>query len=191
MLSPYAIAASCKAASVDFNSYRWLLISLDCDFRDVRGVMSLRIIETASCLSLTKTTSNIIAIRPQTRGREGIMEDLVGRLVANVGVDRSAAEKSVGIILDFLLKEGPADKVKALIDKIPGAEALLAIRSESGSGFSMGGIMGAGTKMMSAGLNMGQVQAVTRETIAYAREKIGDDAVGEIVGAIPGLSQFV
>jgi hypothetical protein len=119
------------------------------------------------------------------------MEDLVGRLVANVGVDRSAAEKSVGIILDFLLKEGPADKVKALIDKIPGAEALLAIRSESGSGFSMGGIMGAGTKMMSAGLNMGQVQAVTRETIAYAREKIGDDAVGEIVGAIPGLSQFV
>ena len=54
-----------------------------------------------------------------------------------------------------------------------------------------GGIMGAGTKMMAAGLSMGQVQAVTRETIAYAREKIGDDAVGEIVGAIPGLSQFV
>ena len=119
------------------------------------------------------------------------MEDLIGRLVANVGVDRSAAEKSVGIILDFLLKEGPADKVKALIDKIPGANALLSSQSESGSGFSMGGIMGAGTKMMAAGLSMGQVQAVTRETIGYAREKIGDDAVGEIVGAIPGLSQFV
>jgi hypothetical protein len=57
--------------------------------------------------------------------------------------------------------------------------------------FSMGGIMGAGTKMMAAGLSMGQVQGVTREIIAYAREKIGDDAVGEIVGAIPGLSQFV
>jgi hypothetical protein len=119
------------------------------------------------------------------------MEDLIGRLVANVGVDRSAAEKSVGIILDFLLKEGPADKVKALIDKIPGADASLSSQSESGSGFSMGGIMGAGTKMMAAGLSMGQVQAVTRETIGYAREKIGDDAVGEIVGAIPGLSQFV
>jgi hypothetical protein len=119
------------------------------------------------------------------------MEDLIGRLVANVGVDRSAAEKSVGIILDFLLKDGPADKVKALIDKIPGAEALLASQSEGAGGFSMGGIMGVGTKMMSAGLSMGQVQAVTRETIAYAREKIGDDAVGEIVGAIPGLSQFV
>ena len=45
--------------------------------------------------------------------------------------------------------------------------------------------------MMAAGLSMGQVQSVTRETIAYAREKIGDDAVGEIVGAVPGLSQSV
>jgi hypothetical protein len=38
---------------------------------------------------------------------------------------------------------------------------------------------------------MGQVQAVTREIIGYSREKLGEDAVGEIVGAIPGLGQFV
>jgi hypothetical protein len=57
--------------------------------------------------------------------------------------------------------------------------------------FSMGGLMGAGTKMMAAGLSMGQVQGVTKEVIAYSREKAGEDAIGEIVGAIPGLSQFV
>ena len=55
----------------------------------------------------------------------------------------------------------------------------------------MSGIKGAGTRMMSAGLSMDQVQAVTRETIAYVREKAGEDAVGEIVGAIPGLGQFI
>jgi hypothetical protein len=55
----------------------------------------------------------------------------------------------------------------------------------------MGGIMGAGTKMMAAGLTMDQVQGVTREVIGYAREQAGEDAIGEIVGAIPGLSQFV
>ena len=38
---------------------------------------------------------------------------------------------------------------------------------------------------------MGQVQAVTRQFIAYAREKVGEDELGEIVGAIPGLAQFV
>ena len=122
------------------------------------------------------------------------MEELVARLVAKVGVDRVAAEKAVGIILDFLRKEGPADKVQALIDRLPGAEALLQAQqgSDAGGGmFSMGGIMGAGTKMMAAGLSMGQVQGVTKEVIAYTREKIGEDAIGEIVGAIPGLSAFI
>ena len=52
------------------------------------------------------------------------MDELVARLVANVGVDKATAEKAVGIILDFLLKEGPSDKVQALIDQLPGAEAL-------------------------------------------------------------------
>jgi len=120
------------------------------------------------------------------------MEELVARLVANVGVDRSAAEKSVGIILDFLRKEGPPDKVQALIDRLPGAEALLqAQQADSGGGFGMGGIMGAGTKLMGIGLSMGQVQGVTREVIAYSREKAGEDTIGEIVGSIPGLSQFI
>ena len=119
------------------------------------------------------------------------MDELVARLVANVGIDKTAAEKAVGIILDFLRKEGPPDKVQALIDRLPGAEALIQAQQGDGGGFGMGGIMGAGTKMMGLGLSMGQVQNVTRETIAFAREKAGEDAIGEIVGAIPGLSQFV
>jgi hypothetical protein len=122
------------------------------------------------------------------------MEELITRLVANVGVDRVAAEKAVAIILDFLSKEGPPDKVPALIDKLPGAQALIQAQQgdDAGGGmFAMGGIIGVGTKMMAAGLSMGQVQGVTKEVIAYAREKAGEDAIGEIVGAIPGLSQFV
>jgi len=120
------------------------------------------------------------------------MDELVARLVAKVGVDKTAAEKAVGIILDFLQKEGPSEKVQTLIAKLPGAEALIkAQQNDAGGGFAMGGVMGAGTKMMAAGLSMSQVQAVTKETIAFAREKAGEDAIGEIVGAIPGLSQFV
>ena len=120
------------------------------------------------------------------------MDELVARLVAKIGVDKTVAEKAVGIILDFLQKEGPANKVQALIAKLPGAEALIkAQQNDAGGGFGMGGVMGAGTKMMAAGLSMSQVQGVTKETIAFAREKAGEDAIGEIVGAIPGLSQFV
>jgi len=112
------------------------------------------------------------------------MEELIGRLVSDVGVDRTAAETAVGIILDFLGKEGPADKIQLLIAKLPGAEELQR-KAASAGGSGMGGVMGAGMSMI------GQVQGVTRQFIAFAREKVGEDAVGEIVAAIPGLSQFV
>jgi hypothetical protein len=123
------------------------------------------------------------------------MDELIARLVANVGVDRAAADKAIGVIFEFLRKEGPADQVQALIERLPGAEALMqaqeGVDSSGGGMFAMGGIMGAGTKMMAAGLSMGQVQGVTREVIAYAREQVGDEAIEKIVGAIPGLSQFI
>ena len=124
------------------------------------------------------------------------MDELIARLVADVGIDRATAEKAVGIIIEFLVKEGPADKVQPLLAKLPGAEAVMqraATESDSAGlmAGAMGGVMGAGMRMMSAGLSMGQVQSVTRAVIAYTREKAGEDAVGEIVAAVPGLSQFV
>ena len=132
---------------------------------------------------------------PRLEALGGVMGELIARLVADVGIDRAAAEKAVGIIFDFLAKEGPADKVQPLLAKLPGAEAAMqkAANEDDGGlmGGAMGGVMGAGMRMMSAGLSMNQVQSVTRAVIAYAREKAGEDAVSEIVAAIPGLAQFV
>jgi hypothetical protein len=122
------------------------------------------------------------------------MDELVDRIVARVGVDRAVAEKSVGIIFDFLSKEGPTEKVHALLDRLPGADAALAAAraSDTGGMFgSMGGMMGVGSRLMAAGLGMGEIQGVTRELIAYAREQVGDAAVDEVVAAVPGLSQFI
>ena len=122
------------------------------------------------------------------------MSELADRIAANVGLDRTVAEKAVGIILDFLSKEGPADKVSALIARLPGSEALLqAARDEDNGGLfgGMGGIMGVGARLMGAGLDMGQIQAVTRELMAYSHERGVGDTLGEIAGAIPGLGQFI
>jgi hypothetical protein len=119
------------------------------------------------------------------------MDELIARIVASVGVDREAAQKAVGIIFEFLLSDGPTDKVRELMARIPGAEELVKAQGGGEGGFSMGGLMGAGTKMMAAGLSMDQIQGVTREFIAQAREIAGDEAVGEVVGAIPGLEQFI
>ncbi|HWM80518.1 MAG TPA: DUF2267 domain-containing protein [Pseudolabrys sp.] len=120
------------------------------------------------------------------------MDELIGRLVDAAGIDKATAEKVLAIILDFLNKEGPADTIKPLIDAMPGAAALIeAEQANAGGGFAMGGLMGAGSRMMAAGLGMGQIESVTRAFIAYAREKAGDDAVGAVVGAIPGLGQYI
>jgi hypothetical protein len=97
------------------------------------------------------------------------MDELIARLVADIGIDRAAAEKAVGIILDFLVKEGPADKVQPLLAKLPGAEVLVAQTASRGGdlmGGTMSGVMGAGMRMMSAGLSMGQAQDVGRTVLA-------------------------
>jgi hypothetical protein len=135
---------------------------------------------------------NMAEIRRACGAGEGRMDELIGRLVADTGVDRASAEKAVGIIFDFLAKEGTVEKVRPLLARLPGAEALMRdAASDNGGGGLMGGVMGAGMRMMSAGLSMGQVQSVAREVLAYSREKAGADAVGEVVATIPGLAQFV
>src|SRR5260370_16167204 len=120
---------------------------------------------------------------------EGAMDELIARLVADVGIDRATAEKAVGIILEFLVKEGPADKVQPLLTKLPGAEAVMqrAATENDNAGLmagAMGGVMGAGMRMMSAGFSMGQVQSVTRPGIAYTREKASENPAAEHLPAV-------
>src|SRR5258708_29262550 len=112
------------------------------------------------------------------------MDELLDRLVAKVGIDRGVAEKAVGIILAFLLKEGPSDKVQALINQMPGAEAVMQAAASEG-GFGMGGIMGFGTKLMAASLRMYQMHGVNREIIHYARGKAGVSTLVPILRCVP------
>lgn len=120
------------------------------------------------------------------------MEELIARITANVGIDAATAEKSVSLILAFLQKEGPADKVQQLLAAIPGAEDAVS-QVKSGGFFSnlVGGVMGLGSQLMSAGLGMGEISGVAKETIRFAKEKAGDEPVDAVIGAIPGLGQFV
>jgi hypothetical protein len=120
------------------------------------------------------------------------MDELVGRLAAKAGIDDAVAEKTVGIVLGFLRREGPADKVQALIDIIPGAESAIEA-SERGAGLSRlmgGGLMAVGTRLMALGLGMGEIQEIARELFRFGRDKIGAEHMSEIISGTPGLSQF-
>ena len=120
------------------------------------------------------------------------MDELTGQLAAKAGIDSAVAEKTVGIVLGFLRSEGPSEKVQALIDAIPGAEAAIAA-TDNASGLSRlmgGGLMGVGTRLMGLGLGIGQIQDIARELFRFGRDKIGADQMGEIISGTPGLNQF-
>jgi hypothetical protein len=120
------------------------------------------------------------------------MDELIGRLATKAGIDDAVAEKTIGIILGFLRNEGPSDKVQALIDQIPGAEAAITA-SDNGGGLGRlmgGGLMALGTRLMGLGLGITEIQNVARELFRFGRDKIGADQMGKIIAGTPGLSQF-
>lgn len=129
------------------------------------------------------------------------MEELISRIVSATGINDDLARQAVGIILNFLNKEGPADQVKQILDALPGADALLAEREGEGGGGLLGGLgsmMGGGmgamaalNELTSAGLGMGEVQSVTKEIVGFAKEKAGDEVVDQVISSIPGLNQIV
>jgi hypothetical protein len=126
------------------------------------------------------------------------MEELIARVTEKTGLEASVARKAIGLILAYLQKEGPANEVNQLIAALPGAEEAISNANSGGSGGVMGmmgamggGVMALGGQLMGAGVSMGQMQPLGKELFAYGREKAGEDAMGPIIGSIPGLSQFV
>jgi hypothetical protein len=126
-------------------------------------------------------------LRDDAAEQEARMDELIAQLETSVGIDKETAMQAVSIILGFLKQAGPPEKVSELMDKLPGADS---IETPSGGMSGMMGAMAAFNSLQSAGLGMGEIQGVTRQLVAYAKQHAGDELVDEVVGAIPGLSQF-
>ncbi len=128
------------------------------------------------------------------------MEELIQRVAAAAEITPDKAETAIGLILAFLKKDGPGAEVDALFAGLPGAQDAATAAAQGGSegllggligAMGGGGLMGLGTQLMGLGLGMGEMQAVGKEVFAFAREKVGDERIGQIVATIPGLSQFL
>ena len=124
------------------------------------------------------------------------MSEIVNQIAEATGIDPELAEKALGMMLGFLEKEGDDAAVQKMIAAIPGAAELISEYGGDGgggfmSGLAGGGIMGLGQKLMSAGLGMGEITALARQTIAVAKQYAGEETVDQVVASIPGLGQFI
>lgn len=126
------------------------------------------------------------------------MEELIARITGKAAVDDTTARQALRVILSFLHNAGDRDRMVALAERVPGLEQYIEAGDAEPAGIlgGLGGLMGGGAmavlgELQALGLGMGQIQTITKETVAFAREKAGAEIVDEIVGSIPGLSQFV
>lgn len=126
------------------------------------------------------------------------MEELVARVATALGVPTETAEEAVRVVLRFLYADGPRDTVERLAREL-GASDVLADPSPAPGGLlaRLGGLMGGGGAMAafsaltSVGLDMDQIQTLVSTFIAYAREKVGDATVDEVIAGIPGLERLL
>lgn len=132
------------------------------------------------------------------------MDELIGRIASAAGISEDLARQAIGIILNFLNRDGPQDAVARIVAVLPGASELMAEQGGDSGGLlgslagKLGGSIGGGMGAMAAlnqltdaGLDMGEVQAVTRELVQAAREHAGADVVDRVVASIPGLGQVL
>lgn len=135
------------------------------------------------------------------------MDNLIARVASAADISPDTAREAVSLVIDFVKREAPDEAVDKLLAKAPALNAIVASgHGAGGEGMGKtvrglmgvaagamggGGIMALGSQLMGLGLGMGEIQTIGKEVFAYAREVAGDDVVGEIAAAIPGLSQFI
>jgi len=134
------------------------------------------------------------------------MDNLIARVATAANTTPETARQAVALIVDFIEREGPEDAVAILRAKAPALQAIVAsgapgaeglggtAKGMMGTGAGMmggGGLMALGAALMDLGLGMDQIHAVGKVVFDYARVEAGDDIMGEISGAIPGLAQFI
>jgi hypothetical protein len=134
------------------------------------------------------------------------MDNLIARVATAANTTPDTARQAVALIVDFIEREGPEDAVDVLKAKAPELQAIVAsgnvggeglgglAKSLMGTGAGMlggGGLMALGASLMGLGLDMQQIHAAGKTVFEYARVVAGDDIMGEISAAIPGLSEFI
>jgi hypothetical protein len=158
-------------------------------------------------ISATQAARQSASLVFSRAAKEREMENLIARVATAADLSPDVARKAVALIGDFIQREAPDEAVQELFKKAPAFPAIIASSTQTGGegmggglkglmGVSSGamgggGLMALGSELLSLGLDMEQIQTIGKEVFGYARETAGDEVVGEISAAIPGLSQFI
>ncbi|MEL6364425.1 MAG: DUF2780 domain-containing protein [Pseudomonadota bacterium] len=136
-----------------------------------------------------------------------MIDQLIARIVEQIGLDRGVAEQALGSLLGLLQKEGDGAAVSQLFDAVPGAADLASkFGGGSGGGGLLGGVAGAlsgvlGDKAGSAfsavaalqnsGLDMDQAKSMMPVVAGFLKENAGEGALMNALESVPALKDLL
>lgn len=119
------------------------------------------------------------------------MEQLIDRIVATAGIGREPARKALSVLISYLSRAAPAEKMAPILAAFPGVETLIARPKGGLMGLFGGGLMAAYGELSAAGLSTDQMKTTGETILAAAREKAGKRAVDELLASVPMLRQLL
>jgi hypothetical protein len=133
------------------------------------------------------------------------MEEWLGQVAQNLGVDKELVRLAVGHVFGFLQQRHPQGPADELICNFPGAEEAVASaaaapqKGVSGIIGKIGGTVGGAkgdlvvltTRLASMGLSAEQLQKLAQAIFGQAELVIGRAKLQTMTDEIPGLSSFL
>lgn len=136
-----------------------------------------------------------------------MIEQLIAKLVDQLGLDKGVAEQALGALFGLLQKEGDGAAVGKLFDAVPGASDLAAqFGGASGGGGMLGGVAGAlggmlggkagsalsaVTAMQNAGIDMDQAKSMLPVVAGFLKENAGEDVLKTALESVPALKDLM
>lgn len=135
------------------------------------------------------------------------MDEFISMVTEKLGIGESEGKSATAGVLGMLKDQLDESSFKSVLEKLPGAESLLAdnptAEPKSGGGGLLGsltsmagGLLGGGkssgmagmaTALVGSGLGLDKIGDFVSMLMGYLKEKLGDDTFQSVLSAIPGL----
>ncbi len=136
-----------------------------------------------------------------------MIDQLIAKIVDQIGLDQGVAEKALGSLLSLLQQEGDDAAVGQLFNAVPGAADLASkFGASSGGGGLLGGVAGAlggalggkagsalsaVTALQNSGIDMGQAKSMMPVVAGFLKENAGEDVLMKALESVPALKDLL
>jgi hypothetical protein len=129
------------------------------------------------------------------------VQDFIQGVAKKLGIGADTAKEATGGLLGMIQQHAPKADFATLLEKVPGAKALLPAKAAGGGGVmgALGGAMGGGLgKALGAadtlgklGLDAGKLGGFVGQLGAYLQPLLGGDLVKRLLGSVPGIGALL